>query len=219
MAKDSNVEINIGIVVQPETVGEIDSIVRHLYEVGVDSVRIKLDYVSPEGLLGKDTFKKLMDTIQVLKQELESDTFKLVLLSEDSQETVKTDMKIADVKKCYSTLLLGTLGPDGHIYPCDHRSYPGGGAYGDIKQKTFQDIWESKEHGMEAIINLEKCKYCNRVAYGLNRLVGFLDTYIPSHPEYWYYIEKKILEWKGVPVKTTAVLQDMQGTKKTSSQL
>jgi radical SAM protein with 4Fe4S-binding SPASM domain len=142
---------------------------------GADSIKIRIDMVD------REVSEKYANDIKRLIKEvktLEDDRFKVVAIHSDD-EVAETDVSGFQTKKCpgscFTSKLWACIGADGSIYPCGHIVNKQTENYGNILEKSFEEIWDDKRKA-EIISNLpaKYCVICSPSSLRRNNLMKFL---------------------------------------------
>ena len=165
----TKLEIGVGYIITPDNFDEIYSIATRLKEMGVDFIRFKVD-ITGRYLLG-DTAERAIEEVAKAKELIDA-SFNVVSVhtGEESQSCEIYDIHRMGKIKCYTTQLWGTVGSDGQLYACDHRTHKNGRPYGDLKTNTFRDIWTARQNSLPD----EYCNMCSPFGTRINRFLNFL---------------------------------------------
>ncbi|MCP4602608.1 MAG: radical SAM protein [Proteobacteria bacterium] len=123
--------------------------VRFAKELGIDYINIKAANQRIEnenvGQWPRDAHKTCADQFQRAKEDFEDDSFKVnVKIHEFLHVENAGEKGLLGYDECYGVEFETTLDCDGGIYPCcevwQRKEY----CYGNIMEKTFEDIWRSE---------------------------------------------------------------------------
>ncbi len=167
--RKTRLEIGVGYIITPDNFNEIYKLARRLKEMGVDFIRFKVD-ITGRYLLG-DTAEKAKEEVAKAKGLVDS-RFKVVSIhtEDESQGCEIYDIHTMGKIRCYTTQLWSTVGSDGQLYACDHRTHKNGRPYGDLKTNTFRDVWTSRQNSLPD----EYCNMCSPFGTRINRFLNFL---------------------------------------------
>lgn len=139
----SNLDINVGFVVNEYNYKEIYKLASLLSEIGVHYLRLKFDIAIKHKLNNKqlDDVKK---QIICIHNKLDNDYFKLVEIHRMS-ELISSDQKRL-FNKCFINKIYAAIGPDAHLYACNYHAKEGGIRCGDVLNENFIDAWREFNH-------------------------------------------------------------------------
>jgi radical SAM protein with 4Fe4S-binding SPASM domain len=135
----SKLDINVGFVINQYNYKELYDIAKICKDIGVHYFRIKTD-IALNHMLNKEEILKTRECVDKVKYILQDNTFKIV-------EIHKVDKKRTNIRKfhkCFMHALMGAIGPNGNVYPCNYHSKVNGLHYGNIFMESFREIWENK---------------------------------------------------------------------------
>jgi len=168
----SSLEINASYVLYPGNYKEIYEAAKLLKELGISNLRMKQDN-SGQNLLSKDQMvktNKLIDKIDRLVDE-KFNFIRIHRLNNPSEMRRTVD-------SCMITDLIGAIGSDGNVYPCNYHPRPGGFSYGNAIDKNFQQIWEGEERKKIKQKLPSICpKVCDPFKNRANRLFAAIKEY------------------------------------------
>jgi len=194
----SNVMVNVGFILQPENYKEIPIIATRLKKIGINNLRFKVDIKSNEGRLNKAQAKEAFALIESARKECNGDGFTIarIHLNDDAEKLQKSLIPKHD--KCLYYNFSAAVGPDGSLYPCDHRAYPGGGSFGSIMEETFEEIWTGvrKKNIMRLIKPHKHCEVCPPYGNRMNEFLGYMASEQVNDPYFLDWIEMNyVLPW------------------------
>ena len=167
--------IGIGFVVEKENYKQIYQAAKLFKCIGVDNFRISAAF-TPEGYNYFDSFKDEAKELANKAQQLSDDNFTVFNLFNDR---IKDNFEgVQNYDKCYIKDLLTYIGADYNVYTCCTLAYNKKGLIGNIKDKSFKDLWESNEktkffnnHNPKCICK-HPCMYSNKnefISYAVNK--------------------------------------------------
>lgn len=138
-SKESKLEINASFILYPSNYKEIFETAKMLKDIGVRTLRMKQDN-SGKMLLTESQMKEA----EVLFTKIEAicdDHFRFIKIHKlnDPSEMLRT------FDKCVIADLIGAVGSDGNVYPCNYHACVGGRTYGNAFEKPFGEVWEGEE--------------------------------------------------------------------------
>ncbi len=115
-----NAEINIGYTITNDNYLELESVVKHLVNIGVNSICIKKDITNKELTFYNVDVENMIKKC-VSKYDNVTGT-RVLFMHEDSSEKVS---KWSCKEGCYYRYFFATIGSDGYVYPCDYQTMEG----------------------------------------------------------------------------------------------
>lgn len=169
----SNLDINIGFVVNQYNYKEIVDAAKILKKIGVHYLRLKFD-IAIKLKLSNDELKQVSDQIAYIRENLEDDYFKLIEIHKMS-EIVASDLH-RNFRICLINKLFGAIGPDGGLYACNYHAKKGGIILGDLLHESFSEVWNRTDHS-----DVSKCPFVcdpfkNRANNMLTALKNLFNT-------------------------------------------
>lgn len=151
----SKVTIGVSYLLGPETISGIYNATKLCKEIGVDQIRFRPFFVWDNKrnikLNGKEVFNELDKC-----KELDDNNFS-VSYAEDRLESIVGERKRA-YTKCLVYNFNTIITPDMKIYPCCMLENDAKYSLGNLKEKSFKEIWGSEERkNAYGKINLNDC--------------------------------------------------------------
>lgn len=138
-SRTSNLNINASYVLYPGNYKEIFKAAKLLKELGIDNLRMKQDN-SGKNLLSKNQMVEANELIDKIDRLVDDEfNFIRIHILNDPLEMHRT------VDSCMITNLMGAIGSDGNVYPCNYHPRVGGFSYGNAIEEDFQQIWEGEK--------------------------------------------------------------------------
>jgi sulfatase maturation enzyme AslB (radical SAM superfamily) len=133
----SKLELNASFILYPENYREVFTAAEILKDTGVENLRVKRD-ISGQRLLNREQKLEAIDLLKRIQTELVDERFKLIEIHklDGSDETSRS------FPTCFITEIMGAIGSDGHLYPCNYHPRPGGATYGSAIDVPFAQVWE-----------------------------------------------------------------------------
>lgn len=183
--RKSKLEIGVGYIITPENYLEIVPICTMLKDYGVDFIRFKVDITGKKILDGSaDSATEELNAAM----ELNDSTFRVVSIHQQQEMAGKVlgvyDTHYMPGIKCYTSKLWGTIGSDGLLYGCDHRTRPNGEPDGDLKKYPIRQVWKMRNGDLPN----ERCVMCSPFGRRVNEFLSFLfslerDEIVRLHEE------------------------------------
>lgn len=173
-----NLSIGIAFLVHPLNYFEIYEAANLAKKLGVDYIQIRPVFVP-----GKKVLKKMWSGVQELMEKsmgLIDSKFSVFPILHRFDEVARVERTYT---RCLGHALLGVVAADCNVYICCQlRGYPGF-SFGNLKQKSFFEIWRSKERE-EVIkrIDLNTCPPCRYNKY--NELLDYLGDKVRPHQNF-----------------------------------
>jgi MoaA/NifB/PqqE/SkfB family radical SAM enzyme len=147
----TSIPIGIGYLVHPLNYKDIGSLALDLNNIGVDYIQVR----PIKGIgLSNEQMEAVLGQIDYIKNHIK--TLKVY----ESFSKMKDSMQGKDqFNKCYINRLVPNIGPDGEVYSCCE--WRGINSLGNIKDKSFGDIWFSDKHkDMLSNLDIKICPTC-----------------------------------------------------------
>lgn len=138
--RNSSTEINTGYTVTQDNIGELETTIQDLVNIGADSICIKYDITGNEELLSLQDCKNKIDECY---RKYHSTGFKVLIMHDEAPEKVKNRWDCQN--GCYYRYFFCTIGSDGNIYPCDYQTLNGCPSFGNISNTSFEEAYEIKK--------------------------------------------------------------------------
>lgn len=135
---NSNLDINVGYIINQYNYNEIFELAEKLKGLGVHYFRIKTDIAS-EMIMNEEQVKEAKKQIEKAKQLLNSENFEIVEIHKLGDEKQKK----RNFDKCFIHYLMGAISADGRVYPCNYHPKPNGYSYDSAIDKDFGEIWNN----------------------------------------------------------------------------
>lgn len=141
--KKESCEFGINFVVHEGNANQVYRSVKYFKELGVNHVKITPCYTPNFLEYHQATKDSVLEQIAKARKELESDNFTVY-------DTYDNDFKLTGLSertysKCYVMQIIPVIGADSIVYFCHDKTYTKNGALGSIKNRSFKELWFSKE--------------------------------------------------------------------------
>jgi len=157
--KKRGCELGINFVVHHFNAPTIYDAAKYFKGLGVNHIKFTPRWLQTNFHKYHAPFKQSVIEQISRAREFEDENFKIY-------DTYENDFKFAGVKernykRCYFMEIVPVIGADCNIYDCHDRAYTLDGKIGSIKNRSFKDVWFSKEVA-ERFRNfnaIERCKH------------------------------------------------------------
>lgn len=142
--KNPDCELGINFVIHHLNSEDVYNAAVFFRELGVNHIRFTPRWMEEKWSEYHAPFKEsVINQISKARKELPDDNFKVY-------DTYENDFKLTGVprreySKCYIMQTVPVIGADCAVYFCHDKTYTKGGLLGSIKDKSFKEIWFSKE--------------------------------------------------------------------------
>ncbi|MFC1709684.1 metallophosphoesterase [Candidatus Omnitrophota bacterium] len=166
---------------------------------------------NPEQQLTSEDLDRAFELIEQAKRELEDRSFDIVTVH--SREKAQSIPK-PDFGKCYFASFMGSIGCDGKVYPCDHRTHKESVQIGSFnfndEAMDYRSIYGSEfAQVMSAIIPKVDCLTCPPMGDRINRFMSFIDFYHQRDPSFLDWLEMEYV----IPFKRQAALDYLRSSE------
>lgn len=157
--KDPDCEFGINFVVQKENAGKVYDSVKYFKELGVNHIKITPCWM-PDFLNYHKPFNaSVIEQIEKARKDFQDETFSVY-------DTYENDFKLTGLSerkyaKCFIMQIIPVIGADSVVYFCHDKTYAKNGMLGSIKDKSFKELWFSKEAAkiFKEFNPMEECKH------------------------------------------------------------
>jgi len=146
--KDSQCELGINFVVSHVNKDEIFEAAKFFKELGVNHIKFTPRWVEDGWMEYHSPFKEhVIEQINKAKKEIiETDPKKRFGIYDTYENDFKmTGIKNREYTQCYIMQTVPVIGADSNVYFCHDKTYTKKGALGSIKDRSFKELWYSKE--------------------------------------------------------------------------
>jgi len=175
-----NVEIGLSFVVNPINFREIIEFKKLAEYLKVNNIRYSVSY-TPKGIkiFKEHWLSVLEETRQVVSDEKSSlKVFDLI-----NNHLTNLDSKQKNYSQCGYQHFTSVIGADLNVYPCCTLKYNSVVCFGNLKNRSFKDIWTGKER-LNWIVSDHIKNVCNSKPCwmdGKNELINYLLIKNPPH--------------------------------------
>lgn len=172
--RKSNLRITASYVIGKQNFEDIFRMAKRMKEIGIEEVKFRIDFTDREKI--ERAFPKIQEGLNLAKS-IETPEFQVD--SVYSPEEIKGAEGLAFNSygvDCFNSAFWACIGPDANLYSCGHRTHGGVRSFGDLRENSFQELWESQIRAKE-IKKLpdESCSICSPSSVRRNRFMGFLS--------------------------------------------
>lgn len=172
--------LGINFVVQEKNAPHVYDSIKFFRELGVNNVKVTPEHI-PKGFIEYHAPFKDSVIEQVAKARLDFPEFGI-------HDTYEADFKLTEsnkrtYSKCYVMQTIPTIGADSVVYFCHDKAYSENGILGSIKERSFANLWFSKEAAeIFRTFNPEKeCRHhCanDRRNIEINNILGIYSNHV-----------------------------------------
>tara|TARA_R100000005_G_C4973125_1_gene185414 strand:- start:373 stop:1353 length:981 start_codon:yes stop_codon:yes gene_type:complete len=168
-SKGKKINIGVGFVITPDTYHEIVDFAKFFSQFDLDYCQFKPEIVNREREGGVqrevDFWNDNVEPLLQQAKELLGDKFQI---NGYKMEDLAKDPSLygRSYDKCLGSQISPCVGADGHIYVCTNQRGYKKYSYGNLKDKSFKDIWndiESRKKVMHIIDDVEKFSNCTQL--------------------------------------------------------
>ncbi|MEM5637730.1 hypothetical protein AAHH71_00135 [Bacillus toyonensis] len=134
---NSNLDVNIGFIVNAYNYKEMYDLAGILKSIGVHNFRIKTDIASRLNV-DDEMIKEIKRDFERIRQDFEDGYFKLVTIHK-----LEENDKIRTFNKCTINKLVSNVSSDGNVYACNYHPPIDGVRYDNVLKYDFETIWEN----------------------------------------------------------------------------
>lgn len=176
--RKSQIEIGVGYVVSEENIEEIFEAAKRVKETGAQYIQIRPVYCEGKKI-SKENLDKIVKNIQRAMQ-FNDENFKVLPMLHRFNEVIDNGRSYS---KCRAHCVTGIVCADANVYVCCQYKLNPKFKLGSLKEKTFKEIWESKER-QEVInrIDLARCPPCKYNKY--NEVIDYLTNKEGRHKNF-----------------------------------
>lgn len=141
--KEKSCELGINFVINHENADQV-------YDMAVLSKSLGANHIKFTARITKGLFEyhepfkcRVIEQLHKAQEELEDDTFKVINKYESDFDTAMVFAR--QYHKCYISNLVTTIAADCKVYFCHDKAYVSSGIVGDLRDKSFKELWFSDE--------------------------------------------------------------------------
>lgn len=169
----------ISLIVGTENYQEIYDFIELGKSLGIDNVRIGLEYGRGFGDRHSEIISTALEQIAKGKRDFETRNFQVFDRVSSRQKDIS---KNKDYSLCRFKEITTNLGADLKLYTCCFGKYSESHAIGSLKEMSFRELWFEKRKEFLERFNISKCPPC---WYGnTNRVLEYLSQENPPHSNF-----------------------------------
>jgi MoaA/NifB/PqqE/SkfB family radical SAM enzyme len=179
--KNERVDFLIGIsfIVGKQNYQEVYDFIKLGKDLGVDNVRIGLEYGKGFGQRNIDIILLALEQIKKGKKDFETDNFKIFDKVSERKKDISTDR---DYSTCGFKELSTNLGADLNLYTCCFGKYTNSHKIGSLKEMSFKELWFNHRKEFLKKFDISKCPPC---WYGeINRILEYITQKDALHSNF-----------------------------------
>lgn len=141
--KQEGCELGINFVINHENADQVYDMARMVKDLGVNHIKYTAR-VTKDLFAYHEPFKMgVIDQIHRAKKELEHEGFRVINKYEGDFESALVFHRCYD--KCYINQIFTVIAADSKVYFCHDKAYVKEGVVGDLKDRSFKELWFSEE--------------------------------------------------------------------------
>ena len=141
--KKDSCELGVNFVINHENAGQIYDMAKMVRDLGVNHIKYTAR-VTKDLFTYHEPFKQnVIEQIHRAKDELEGDSFRIINKYESDFDSVLVFHRCYD--KCYVNRIFTVIAADCKVYFCHDKAYVKEGVVGDLRERSFKDLWFSEE--------------------------------------------------------------------------
>jgi MoaA/NifB/PqqE/SkfB family radical SAM enzyme len=159
--KQKNCELGINYVISHENSDEIYLAAEKLKAAGVNHIKFAARITTDVAGYHTPIKDKVIEQIHQANDKLVGDGFKIINLYEEDFNLSSTFIR--PYKRCVIKEIVCVVAADCKVYHCHDKAYLKNGIIGDLREKSFRDIWFSSEAincAKEFDAHKECCHHC-----------------------------------------------------------
>jgi MoaA/NifB/PqqE/SkfB family radical SAM enzyme len=186
LATQSKILIGVNVLYDNNTYHNIGKAYRLISDLGIDILSFRKAFTTPYGFKSNWTKEQESDCSEYIMDIKKRVNGNISIMWDASRgEEIKHNSE-EDLKYCYATPLILIICANMKIYPCCDLRWIEEYCYGDLKESSLQDIWNSKRR-KEVLNNKVIPKHCakdctHRFAY-FNDMLNYLKSDYKPHME------------------------------------
>lgn len=141
--KDESCELGINFVINHENCGQVYDAAKLMKGLGVNHIKFAAR-ITKDLFAYHEPFKEnVIEQLHRAQLELEDEKFKIINKYEGDFDTAMVFAR--QYHACYISNLVTTIAADCKVYFCHDKAYVSSGIVGDLKEKSFKELWFSED--------------------------------------------------------------------------
>ena len=157
--KNPGCELGINFVVHKNNFNQVYKSVKHFRDLGVNHIKITPMWISDFREYHERMNDSVLEQITKAKEDFKNENFNVYDTYEGDFSGASVSERIYN--RCYVMQTVPVIAANCKVYFCHDKAYASEGIFGDIKDKSFKELWFSKE-AAEIFKNFnpkEKCRH------------------------------------------------------------
>ncbi|WP_010681179.1 radical SAM protein [Acetivibrio cellulolyticus] len=156
-AKPDNCELGINFVINRDNYDQVYEAGKLMFNLGVNHIKYAARITTDVNSYHAPIRDKVIEQINRVKDEFENPKFKVINLYEDDFHFSSVFQR--SYTKCIVTKAVTVIAADSKVYFCHDKAYLENGIIGDLKNRSFKELWFSPET-QEKYKNFDASKEC-----------------------------------------------------------
>lgn len=141
--KEKYCELGINFVINHENAYQVYDMAKLSKKLGANHIKFSARITKGLFEYHKPFKQDVIEQLHRAQKELEDDGFKVINKYEGDFDTAMVFAR--QYNKCYINNLVTTIAADCKVYFCHDKAYVSSGIVGDLKEKSFRELWFSDE--------------------------------------------------------------------------
>lgn len=141
-SKDNECDLAINYIVTQKNYKHLFTISKKLKECGVENIRFSPMWCDNFFEYHEPIKNEVILELNNIRKELQTDKF---LIYDSYNQLNDKNIARRTYSKCYFNQIVPVVGADQNIYTCHNQAYSNDSIVGSIKEKSFKEVWFSKE--------------------------------------------------------------------------
>jgi radical SAM protein with 4Fe4S-binding SPASM domain len=171
-------EINSGLniitsyVIGNENCHEISRAAKIARETGANEIWFRVDFTNLRQI--KEIAPAIKESLDEAKT-FEDGNFRVVSVYSENEFNSNGAAFSAQKSGCFNHYFWACIEPNGHLYPCGHRTHAGVESFGNVLEHPLRDLWANRERIQKVSYLPDKqCTVCSPSSGRRNEFVDFL---------------------------------------------
>lgn len=182
--KDKKCELGINFVINLENADSVYKMAKYVKELGVNHIKYAARITSNLHDYHSKFKENVIKQIHKAEEDFSDKNFKIINKYEGDFNT--SGMFERTYNKCLIMQCVSVVAADSKVYTCHDKAYVSNGILGDLREKTFKEIWFSKET-KKFFNEFDPMKYCNHHCVFDNRNI-LLNNYMGLEDQHQNFI-------------------------------